>query len=236
MRSANGLLKAAGMCCEMTIAGRPAASSRAARESLRCRRSMHRPRRCDPSCAASACRFNAGNTADVLWRSSTSARALRRVRYNSRSRRRLHFRDELILVVLERPGDVDAGLRNEIDRTELQRAQRDVGAALGQRRHHHDRHRPQPHQVLQEREAVHARHLDVERDHVRIELLDLLARRERVAGSADDFDVRRARQDGGQELAHQRRVVDHEHFDGHATCLQKRSISPATGVFSRRSR
>ena len=66
--------------------------------------------------------------------------------------------------------------------------------SLGQRRHHHHRHRPQPHQVLEEREAVHARHLDVQREHVGIELLDLLAGDQRIGRRADHLDARIARQ------------------------------------------
>ncbi len=51
---------------------------------------------------------------------------------------------------------------------------------LGQRRDHHDRHRPQRHDLAQERQAVHMRHLDVERDDVGIERLDLFARDMRI--------------------------------------------------------
>jgi hypothetical protein len=152
-------------------------------------------------------------------------------RQDTRARGNLHLRDELGLIVGQRAGDIDPGLRDEIDRAELQRAQRDVSAALSQRRHHHDRHRPQPHQVLEERDAVHARHLDIERDHVRIELLDFLARRVRIAGRADHLDVGRAREHRGQKLAHQCGIVDHEDFDAHSLALgQNRSIEPATGA------
>lgn len=51
------------------------------------------------------------------------------------------------------------------------------------------RHGPQAHDVLQERQAVHARHLHVERHHVGIEPLDLVARQQRVRGGADDLDA-----------------------------------------------
>ena len=70
---------------------------------------------------------------------------------------------------LQAVGHADLRLGDEVDRAELQRAQRHVGAALGQRGDHHDRHRPQPHQLAEEVDAVHARHLDVERDHVGVQ-------------------------------------------------------------------
>ena len=110
-------------------------------------------------------------------------------------------------------GDAELRLGDEVDRAELERAQRDLGAALGQRRDHHHRHRPQPHQPGQEIEAVHARHLDVERDHVGREFADHLARDQRVAGRADAFHVALAVDDFGEQAAHQRRIVDHHHAD-----------------------
>jgi hypothetical protein len=86
-----------------------------------------------------------------------------------------------------------------------------VGSALGQRRDHHHRHRPQPHQPLEKVEAVHFRHLDVEREHVRIERLDHLARHQRVGRGADHFEIALAIDDVGQQAAHQRRVIDDQH-------------------------
>jgi hypothetical protein len=43
--------------------------------------------------------------------------------------------------------------------------------------------------ILQKREAVHARHLEVEREHVGVEFLDLVAGGVGVDRGADDFDV-----------------------------------------------
>ncbi len=45
----------------------------------------------------------------------------------------------------------------------------------------------------QEADAVHARHLDVERDDVGLEPQDHVAGDERIAGAADDLDVGLAR-------------------------------------------
>mmetsp|Transcript_5425 Transcript_5425/g.20641 ORF Transcript_5425/g.20641 Transcript_5425/m.20641 type:complete len:319 (+) Transcript_5425:1609-2565(+) len=44
-------------------------------------------------------------------------------------------------------GNTDLGLGDKVDRAQLQRLERDLGAALGQRGHHHHRHRPQAHQA-----------------------------------------------------------------------------------------
>jgi hypothetical protein len=46
-----------------------------------------------------------------------------------------------------------------------------------------------PHQLVEELQPVHLRHLDVERDHVGIQLLDHVARLEGVGRRAHDLDV-----------------------------------------------
>jgi hypothetical protein len=73
-------------------------------------------------------------------------------------------------------GHADLGLGDEVHRTQLQRrsvtsAPRSVSVdtittGIG----------PQAHQLAQEVDAVHARHLDVQRDHVGVQLADHLAR------------------------------------------------------------
>jgi len=95
-------------------------------------------------------------------------RALKQ-RHHFRHRRHLDLADQLRRIGLQRVGNVDLGLGDKVDSTQFQRCQRDVGAALGQRRTHYHRHRPQPHQVAQELQSVHAWHFDVERQHVRIQ-------------------------------------------------------------------
>jgi hypothetical protein len=94
---------------------------------------------------------------------------------------------------------------------EFEGAQRRFGAAFGQRRYHHHRRRPQAHQPRQEVESVHAWHLDVERYHVGVEVADHLACGECVVRGADALHVGLAIDDLGQQAAHQRRVVHHEH-------------------------
>ena len=107
-------------------------------------------------------------------------------------------------------GDVAGRLGDEIDGADLERLERDLGAGLGQRRDHHDRHRPQRHDLAQERHAVHVRHLDVERDDVGIERLDPLARDMGIGRRADHLDLGIGRQQRRQQLPHHRGVVDDE--------------------------
>ena len=130
-----------------------------------------------------------------------------------RARGRADLGQNLFAEIGQCAGHVHLGLGDKVDRTQLQRLQRGLGAALGQRGHHHHGHGPQPHEIREEGDAIHARHFHVEREHVRFQFLDALASHERVAGRAHDFDVVRGLQYLDQDLAHQRRIVDHEDFD-----------------------
>ena len=117
------------------------------------------------------------------------------------------------------PGDVVGRLGEAVDRTDFERRQRHFGATLGQRRHHHDRHRPQPHDLLKELEPVHVGHLDVERDDVRVEVLDHLAGGRRIGRPTDHFDALVARQHRRQQAPDGRGVIDDQDADalhGHA--------------------
>jgi hypothetical protein len=105
---------------------------------------------------------------------------------------------------LETIGHTDLGLGDKVDGTELQRAQRGLGAAFGQGGDHHHRHRAQAHQLGQEIQPVHARHLDVERDHVGVEFADHLPCHQRVGGRADALHVALPVDDLGEQAAHQR--------------------------------
>ena len=64
---------------------------------------------------------------------------------------------------------------------------------------------------LQEGEPVHARHFDVERDHVRHLLGDALGGDKRIAGRGDHFDLRIGGEHLAQRLAHHGRVVDDQY-------------------------
>jgi hypothetical protein len=89
------------------------------------------------------------------------------------------------LGVVEQPvAHAQARLGHEVDGAQLQRAQRDLRAALGKRRHHHHRHGPQAHELLEKLQPVHARHFHVEREHVGVGDLDEVARHQRVGRGA----------------------------------------------------
>ena len=70
-------------------------------------------------------------------------------------------------IVLQLPHRVRAArLGQNIHRAALQCLESDVAGSLPQRTDHHYRHGMEPHQLFEESEAVHARHLDIQGQHV----------------------------------------------------------------------
>jgi hypothetical protein len=104
-------------------------------------------------------------------------------------------------------------LRQHVDRPCLEGVERRLRAGLRQRTHDHHRQRMVLHQDPQERQAVHPRHLEVERQHVGIEPGDLLSGHVGVARRAHHLDLGIRRERVGDRLADERRVVDDEHAE-----------------------
>ena len=64
------------------------------------------------------------------------------------------------------------------------------GAALGQGRNHHHRHRPQSHQIAKELQAIHLGHFDIQCQDIGIEALDFFPGDIGVRSHADHFNIR----------------------------------------------
>ncbi|PAV70594.1 hypothetical protein WR25_01976 [Diploscapter pachys] len=121
-------------------------------------------------------------------------------------RRRL---DQPRQIVAQAAAERLLGLFVAIERPQFERADRRFRALAGQRRQHDDGHGAQAHDLFEEVEAVHPRHLDIERDDVGVERLDHLARGHRPVGGADDLDIRILRQAVRHHRPHRRRIIDH---------------------------
>ena len=125
----------------------------------------------------------------------------------------LHLGDNFGLLGKQAGLQVNRRLGDEIHRADFERPQRGVGAFLGQRGNHDHRHRAQRHELLKEGDAVHARHLDVERQHVGIKLLDLLARDDRIGNGAYNLDIGIGGQHAANQLPHQCGIVGDKYAD-----------------------
>src|SRR4029079_187228 len=97
---------------------------------------------------------------------------------------------------------------HEVDRTKLQRAQRGrLAAARRPGAQHDDGPRRGPTDALQRAAAVELRHVDVERDDVRIERLDLPQAVVTVPRGAGDLELARLLDDLRDHAPHERAVV-----------------------------
>ena len=79
-------------------------------------------------------------------------------------------------------------------------------------------------QDAQERQPVHAWHFDVQRQHIGFQVQDFVPGDVGVAGAAHDLDCGVIVQRPGDGLAHDCRVVHHQHADlfvqVHANCIR----------------
>src|ERR1700677_2017636 len=116
-------------------------------------------------------------------------------------------------------------LGDKVDRAESQRLEGGVSARLGMGAEQDHRQRCAAHDEAQRLHAIHARHFQIERNHVGPEFLDLLQSESAIHRGADDFDGRIAREDRGDELAHQRGVVHDEDADGVAHAIAPRGVA-----------
>src|SRR5690606_11671841 len=103
-------------------------------------------------------------------------------------------------------------LGNEIDSANLKGRQCFLRALFGQRRHHDDRAGVLEHDAVETGQAVHQRHMDVERHHVRPERRDDLQRLCPVACKLD-LEISLGREDLAEQLPHQRGVFNDEEAD-----------------------
>ena len=67
---------------------------------------------------------------------------------------------------------------------------------------------------FEEGDAVHARHLNIQRHHVGTQFQDFVPGGVRVRRCADNFDVRKRRQTDGDDLPRQRGVIDDQKTNG----------------------
>jgi hypothetical protein len=110
--------------------------------------------------------------------------------------------------ILEEPLHPEARLRHHVHRALLEGVERHLGPRPGEPGADDDGQGSLRHQLLQEREPVHPRHLDVEHHHVG-RLAPHLVHRDDGVVRGDDLHPDVA-EDLGERLAHDRGVVHHE--------------------------
>ncbi len=94
-----------------------------------------------------------------------------------------------------------------------QRLHGDALAGLGERADDNGRNRHDRHEPLEEGHAVHLRHFDVERDHVRPQFDEKVAGPVGVGRLPDNLDLRIPGQACGENFPDERGIVHHENAD-----------------------
>src|SRR5712672_1418107 len=93
------------------------------------------------------------------------------------------------------------------------------------RAEHDHRHGSAAHNQAQCFQAINSRHFQVERDDVWVELFDFLQREGAIHSGAHHFDGGIPLQDGGDELPHQRGIVDDEYSDALAHAIAPKGVA-----------
>jgi hypothetical protein len=129
-------------------------------------------------------------------------------------------------------GERRSRLGDDLHGAQGEGAHRGLAVARRQRADDHHRYREVAHELRQEAQPIHARHLDVERDDVGAQAQDLLAGDVRIDGGADDLDVGVLAELLAEDLPYQRGVVDDQDADhgaGTRTGTGAR-VAPASGA------
>jgi hypothetical protein len=125
--------------------------------------------------------------------------------------------DDLVAESPERGGPLADGLGDVIHSAQAEGLQRGFGALLRFRGDHNDRQRALFHHPGEDLEAVEARHLDVERDDIRLELENLLEALGAVLGGGDHLNAFSAGEGALENSPHENRVVDDEDASIHSS-------------------
>src|SRR5260370_27156281 len=88
-----------------------------------------------------------------------------------------------------------------------------------------DRQGSAPHDETQRLHAIHARHLQIERHDIGLQLFNFFQCKSAVHGGADNFDGRFAREDGGGQFPHESGIIDDENSDALAHAMAPSGVA-----------
>jgi hypothetical protein len=136
-------------------------------------------------------------------------------------------------------GDADAGFENDVDGACRQRLHEGLRTRFDERGAHYDRNGMLSHQLAQESDAIHARHLDIQRDDIGHVVCDAGGSYERIGGNAQHLDLGVRGQYLREGLPDRSRVIDDENADTlagqwHDLCLLINRVDDLSELQSRR--
>ena len=129
--------------------------------------------------------------------------------------------------ILQKLFAAQARFGDDFDRPILERLESALRALLGEARTDHDRYRMLGHDLLQERQPIHARHLDIQGDNIRHLFAHPLRRHKGVGSGPHDLDFRVAGEDFAECLSNHGGVVHDKNANfGCAHKLSPSSVDP----------
>src|SRR5580765_7926377 len=123
------------------------------------------------------------------------------------------------------PGRSFFRLGHEIDCAQCQSLESGVSAFFGMGADQDYRQRSAAHNQAKSFHALHARHFQIEGDHIGTELFDLFQCESTIHGRADDVDHRIAGKDIGNQFPHQRGIIDDENSNAIAHAMASSGIA-----------
>ena len=126
--------------------------------------------------------------------------------------RGLYFGDDVAGLLDGSIRNIQFWLRNIVHRTQAERAQSGFRTSIGERGDHDHRHGMATHQLFEECQAIHPRHLDIESEYIGMESLDFFPGHKRIRCCTDHFQFRIRAENLRQQLAHERRIIDDKHL------------------------
>src|SRR5258708_30418674 len=91
-----------------------------------------------------------------------------------------------------------------------------------------DRERSAPHDEAQRFNAIHAGHVQVQGDHIGLQLFNFFQRKCAVHSGANNFNGRFARQNRGNQFPHESGIIDDENSDTVAHAIAPRGFARAS--------
>ena len=128
-------------------------------------------------------------------------------------------------MVSRRPVEASSGLAMKSTAPRAKCFEGRVGAFFRMRAEENDGKRSAAHDQAQGLHAVHARHFEIEGDDVGLELFDFFQGEGAVHRGANDFDGGIAREDRGNQLPHERGVIDYEDTDAFAHAIAPSGVA-----------
>src|SRR5216683_549557 len=135
-----------------------------------------------------------------------------------------YFCNQLVGNLFEVTGSGVFWLGEEIDGAKRQGFERGVTALFRMGAKENHRQGSAPHNKTQRLHAVHARHVEIKRHDIRLQLFNFFQSECAVHGGANNFDGRFARENRGDQFPHKSGIINNEDSDAFTHAMAPRGV------------